>query len=78
MECGWETLWHSLAIGANVPPPPQMKSCLLLLHAEAHKTLRTCEEQKELLGKKIEETTEKIKNKRSHLESIRGELKMLS
>ena len=46
-------------------------------HAAAYHTLKDCAEHKAGLTKTIEETNDKIKRKRKHLEVLRGDLKVL-
>lgn len=50
--------------------------CFYFLLAAYH-TLRECEENKSELTVKIDETNQRIGEKRKHLETLRGELKIL-
>ena len=57
--------------------PALLPSLPLPALPDAYKTLKDCGEQKETLTTHIEETNDKIRNKRKHLESLREELRVL-
>ena len=47
------------------------------MHTEAYVTLSDCANQKDELQQKIDESNEKIGNKRKQMESLREELRVL-